>query len=177
MLRVTQEAVDRGRAVIWVFNKIDEIEDILEWRKEIDRQIDFRLRHWEFIPRLEISAKSGKGLKKLFPMIEKVAEAHNRRLETGPLNRLIERALIAHSPPIVKNRPLKIFYVSQPSVRPPTFVLFTNAPEGVHFSYERYLLRTIRESDDFIGTPIRLTFKKRGEKGGRKTHGSRSKRR
>ncbi|MCB1155296.1 ribosome biogenesis GTPase Der, partial [bacterium] len=128
MLRVTQEAIDRGRAVIWVFNKIDEIEDILEWRKEIDRQIDFRLRHWEFIPRLEISAKTGKGLRKLFPMIEKVAEAHNRRLETGPLNRLIEKAMLSHSPPIVKNRPLKIYYASQPTVRPPTFVLFTNAP-------------------------------------------------
>ncbi len=159
-LRVSTYAVERGRAVIWAFNKIDMVKDLREWRHEINRQIDLRLRHLTYIPRLEISAKTGKGLKTIFPMIEQVAKAHNRRVDTGPLNRLLEKATASHTPPIIKNRPLKFYYATQPTVRPPTFVIFTNAPEAVHFSYERFLLRTIRESADFTGTPIRLTFKK-----------------
>ena len=160
-LRVTSYAIERGRAVIWLFNKIDLIEDLGAWRKEIADQIDFRLRHLEYIPSLEISAKTGKGVQRIFPLIERVAAAHNRRLDTGPLNRLIERATTTHTAPIIKNRQLKFYYTTQSAVRPPTFVIFTNYPEAVHFSYKRFLTRTIRESDDFTGAPIKLIFKKR----------------
>ncbi len=160
-LRVTSYAIERGRAVIWLFNKIDLIEDIRAWQKNIAEQIDFRLRHLNYIPSLEISAKTGKGIHRIFPLIERVAAAHNRRLDTGPLNRLIERATSSHTPPIIKNRQLKFYYTAQSAVRPPTFVIFTNYPDAVHFSYSRFLTRTIRESADFTGVPIKLKFKKR----------------
>lgn len=161
MLRVTSEALERGRALIWLFNKIDLVEDLAGWREDIRRRRDLRLRHLSYIPCIEVSAKTGKGQKKIFPLVENVSRAHNHRIETGPLNRIIEKALQAHSPPMAGNRDLKIYYAAQTSVRPPTFVLFTNAPDAVHFSYRRYLSRVIRESGDFTGTPIRLLFKKK----------------
>jgi GTPase len=164
-LRVTTYAIERGRAVIWLFNKIDLIEDITAWRKLVLDRIDFRLRHLNYVPSLEISAKTGKGIGRIFPVVERVSTAHNLRLDTGPLNRLIEAATTSHTPPIVKNRQLKFYYTTQTSVRPPTFVIFTNYPDAVHFSYERFLTRTIRESADFTGVPIRLLFKKRTQTG------------
>lgn len=161
MLRITGYAIERGRAVIWAFNKIDLVEDVEAWRKELRRQIDFRLEHLAFVPIVEVSARTGRGVKKLFPLIDRVDAAHNRRIDTGPLNRIFEDAIARHSPPIVKNRPLKFYFATQPRTRPPSFVAFTNAPEAVHFSYERFLLRQIREADDFTGTPIRLEFRAR----------------
>ncbi|MBZ0271326.1 ribosome biogenesis GTPase Der [bacterium] len=161
MLRVTTYAIDRGRAVVWLFNKIDLVGDIDAWRREIDRQRDFRLRHLDFIPMLEISAKTGRGVKKIMPLVTRVSDAFNRRIETGPLNRLIEKAIQTHTPPIVKNRQLKFYYATQPTVRPPSFVMFANDPGAVHFSYHRFLLRTIRDSADFLGSPVRLSIKKR----------------
>lgn len=161
MLRVTTYAIERGRAVIWAFNKMDLVKDLDAWRRDLRRMSDFRLEHLSFLPIIEISARTGRGFNKIFPTIERVDEAHRRRLDTGPLNRVFEVAVQKHSPPMFKNRTLKIFYATQPSARPPSFVVFVNEPTAVHFSYERYLIRQLRESDDFTGSPIRLQFRKR----------------
>jgi GTP-binding protein len=94
--------------------------------------------------------------------VEKVSEEFNRQIPTGPLNRVLEEAVISHAPPMVQGKRLKFYYMTQTGVRPPSFVIFGNRATGVHFSYERYLSNKLREAFGFEGCPIRLTFKDRG---------------
>jgi GTP-binding protein len=90
-----------------------------------------------------------------------VQEARFLRIPTGELNRLVQDALARHAPPSKRGKRLKIYYVSQPGVDPPTFVFHVNDPDLVHFSYERYLENRLRDSHDFSGTPLRLIFRRR----------------
>ena len=109
-----------------------------------------------------ISAKTGQRVHTVLPTALEVASARNHRLGTSELNQLIRDAYDAISAPSKSGRPLRIYYATQVRVSPPTFLLFVNDPDLVHFSYERYLENRIREHYPFLGTPIRLLFRSVG---------------
>lgn len=106
-----------------------------------------------------VSAAEGKGLGDLLALAAEAREARRRRIPTGELNAVLRKALREHSPPVVRNRRLKLRYATQPSVDPPAFIVFVNDPKLLHFSYRRYLERRLREACDFEGTAIRLVFR------------------
>lgn len=151
-----------GKGIVLVVNKWDLAEDRAE-RHQFARRIDHRYR---FIPWAAVhftSAVSGEGIRDLLELVVHIWDVRHRRVPTSELNRVIHRAVAAHGPPTVRHRRLKVIYVTQAEVRPPTFVFFVNDPELVHFSYERYLENKIREAFDFEGTAIKLVFRRRSE--------------
>jgi len=113
---------------------------------------------------LFISAKSGQRLNKLFDMIDLVIENNSMRVATGVLNEIVAEAVAMQQPPSDKGRRLKIYYMTQVSVKPPTFVIFVNDKRLMHFSYTRYLENKIREAFGFAGTPLKFIIRERKEK-------------
>ena len=128
------------------------------WKKETREA----LRFLDYVPVLFISALTGKRVHKVIPAALAVQESRFLRIPTGELNRLVHDALARHSPPSKWGKRLKIYYASQPSVDPPTFVFHVNDTSLVHFGYERYLENRLREAYEFSGTPLKLVFKPRG---------------
>jgi GTP-binding protein len=116
-----------------------------------------------YAPVVFVSAKTGQRLQKLYPVVNKVAENHSMRVVTHVLNDIINEAVALNSPPTDKGRRLKLNYATQVAVKPPTFMIFVNDPELMHFSYERYLENKIREAFDFEGTPLRLFTRRKSE--------------
>jgi len=110
----------------------------------------------DYAPIVFVSAKTKKRLHTLIPMIKLVSENHSLRVQTNVLNDVIMDAVAMNPTPTDKGKRLKIYYITQVSVKPPTFVLFVNDPELLHFSYERFLENRIRDAFGFLGTPIRI---------------------
>lgn len=157
---------DRGRALILVINKWDLVRDMAEVNSDsTEEALTRKLPHAEWAPHLFISAKTGKGVHRILPMVEAVYAEFDKRISTSRLNRFLEEAVAAHSPPQVHHHPVRLYYTTQHRVRPPTFALFTNTPDGVGINYRRYLERRLRESFGFVGSPIRLHVKKRRKLG------------
>jgi GTP-binding protein len=153
-----QEAV---KGIIIIINKWDLIEDkdAAVWNKTIKNVFKFA----SYAPILYTSAKSGQGVEKIMPQVSQVYRERLKRLSTAVVNNVIQQAIAAHNRPNVKGKQLKIFYATQAEVNPPTFVFFTNDATLVHFSYKRFLENQLRQAFGFAGTPLRLTFKTRGE--------------
>ncbi len=157
-------AHERGKAVIIAVNKWDAIEKDNHTTKEFTDKIHQIL---SFIPYAEIlflSAKTGQRLTKLYETIDTVYANQNLRIQTGVLNEILTEAAIMQQPPSDKGRMLKIYYGTQAGVKPPTFVLFVNYKDLMHFSYQRYIENRIRESFGFKGTPLRFIIRERNEK-------------
>ena len=157
-------AHERGKGMIIAVNKWDAIE---KDDKTIYRFTDKIRQVLSFMPYariLFVSAKNGQRLEKLFELIDVVVENHSLRIQTGVLNEIITEATALNQPPSDKGKRLKIFYVTQVAVKPPTFVLFVNDKELMHFSYLRYLENKIREAFGFEGTPLRFFVRERKEK-------------
>ncbi len=157
-------AHERGRGIIIAVNKWDAIEKddktIYKYRDEIFRTLSF-------IPYAEvifISALTGQRIGKIFDSIEEVIQSQNLMIKTGVLNEIITEATVLQQPPSDKGKRLKIFYVTQVSVKPPTFVCFVNDKDLFHFSYQRYIENKIRETFGFNGTSIKLLIRERSEK-------------
>lgn len=157
-------AHENGKGVIIAVNKWDAIEKndktIYEYSNKV-RQI------LSFMPYAEImfiSALTGQRLYKLFDMIDFVIENHSMRVETGILNEIMAEAVAMQQPPSDKGKRLKLFYITQVAVKPPTFVIFVNDKELMHFSYTRYIENKIREAFGFKGTPLRFIIRERKEK-------------
>lgn len=155
-------AVDRGRAVVIVLNKIDlmnadEIKAARTRAKEV-------LHFCSWAPMIMISAKTGRAVDKLVAGITKAVDSHRQRVTTGELNRFFEEVLERHPPPTQKQRSIRLYYVTQASIAPPTFVAVTNFPDYVHFSYQRYVQNQIRERFGFEGSPIRVRYRGRKKK-------------
>ncbi len=150
-----------AKGIIIIVNKWDLIEnkDIAGWNKLVKSQFKFA----SYAPILYTSAKSGQGVDRIMPQVSQVYQERLKRLSTATVNSVIQQALMAHNRPRSKNKQLKIFYATQAEVNPPTFVIFTNDARLVHFSYRRYLENQLRQAFGFSGTPLRLTFKTRGE--------------
>lgn len=152
---------ERYRCCIIGINKWDLIDTDPRQVKRFMEDIKNRFRFLPFAPILTFSAMTGKRVSKILPTVREVFEQYNRRATTGVVNQALERALSAHEPPYVGNYRLKFYYATQASIRPPTFVLFCNRPEAVHFSYERYLTNQFREAFGLDKAPIRLLFRGR----------------
>jgi len=157
---------ERSRACVIGINKWDAIDKDVKQTKRFMEEVKERFKFLPYAPILTISALTGKRVAKIIPTVSEVFQQYNQRITTGQVNRSMEVALQKHEPPQAGGRPLKFYYATQTSVRPPTFVLFCNRPEAIHFSYERYLTNQFREAFGLTKTPIRLVFRgrQRGEK-------------
>lgn len=157
-------AHDRGRGLIIAVNKWDAIEKDNHTVKEYTKKVRDIL---SFVPYAEIifiSALTGQRTKKIFDLLETVIENHAMRIQTGVLNEILMEAVALQQPPSDKGKRLKLFYMMQVSTKPPTFVLFVNKKELMHFSYQRYIENRIRDTFGFMGTPIRIFIRERKEK-------------
>jgi GTP-binding protein len=156
------EAHEAGRGVIVAANKWDLMkEQGPAGYKAFDDRLRYQLKFLDYAPVMHISAKTGERTPKLLEMIDEVASSRRLRIGTSELNRFIERITIAHPPVSPGHRHVRVLYAAQTGVAPPTFVLFTNVATRLHFSYERFLENQLREEYGFIGTPLRITVRKR----------------
>ena len=164
--KIAGYADDKGNASVIVANKWENTQkdhrtmDLA--RKEIRQKLGFM----DYAPILFISARTGQRVQKLFPLIRQVNEKNSMRVTTGTLNAMLAEAVTRVQPPSDKGRRLRLFYITQSAVRPPTFVTFVNDAELFHFSYRRYLENCIRETFGLDGTPIRMIVRERDEKKG-----------
>ena len=164
--RLAQLAIDRGRGVILLINKWDLTRDNPDISaKGIEEQIRMDLPHLPWAPVLFISAKTGKGCGRILPLVDQVFTEFNKRISTSRLNRFLEVATSAHSVPQKHHHPVKLYYMAQTRVRPPSFVVFSNTPDGVTAAYQRYLQNQLREAFGFEGSPIRLYVRRRRKLG------------
>ena len=157
-------AHERGKGIIVVVNKWDAIEKNDKTIYEHTNRIKDILSFMPYAEILFISAKTGQRVGKIFDTIDMVIENQNLRLQTGVLNEILSEAVAMQQPPSDKGKRLKIFYMTQVSVKPPTFVIFVNNKELMHFSYTRYLENKIRDTFGFRGTALRFIIRERGEK-------------
>ncbi|WP_305041848.1 ribosome biogenesis GTPase Der [Geoalkalibacter sp.] len=163
-LNVAGYAHEQGRALILVVNKWDAIEKDNQTLGRYVEQIRVNFKFLPYAPIVFVSALTGQRVAKIMGEVEKVAAEYSRQVGTGELNKALEKAVTAHPPAVFQGKRLKIFYATQVGTRPPSFVIFVNKAEGIHFSYERYLGNKIREAFGFQGTPIRLFFRDRERK-------------
>ena len=156
-------AHEHGKASVITVNKWDLIEKDNKTINIFQGAIDSELGFMTYAPKLFISAKTGQRISKLYELIHMAYQNHSMRVSTGVLNDVLTEAAAINQPPQDKGRQLKIFYGTQVSVKPPTFVLFVNDGELMHYSYKRYLENQIRESFGFAGTPIHFLIRNRGD--------------
>ena len=131
--------------------------------KTFDEELRNRMRFLDYAPILHISALTGERIPKVLETIDKVAAARRVRVPTPALNRFIARAIAANPPVSPTRRNVKIMYVAQIGVAPPSFVFFTNIATTFHFSYERFLINKLREEYGFLGSPIRIQVRRRAK--------------
>ncbi|MCK4741509.1 MAG: ribosome biogenesis GTPase Der [Anaerolineales bacterium] len=153
--------IDKMKSVVVLVNKWDVVKKDSHTMNAYTEHVRQILNFLDFVPVLFISAKTGQRVSQVLPAALRVQEERLIRIPTGELNRLLQKALNAHAPPTRKGKRLNILFVSQVRTNPPTFLFHVNNPDLVHFSYSRYLENQIRNEYGFLGTPIRLSFRKR----------------
>ena len=136
---------------------------VTDYRRQYEAALRSQFNFVDYAPVLFISAKTGQRLPQVLEAAIKVKEERQRRVATGPLNAAVQEAVTRHEPPSDHGRQMKVFYVTQVAVEPPTFVFFVNDPRLLHFSYKRYLENELRQRFGFAGTPIQLVFRRRSE--------------
>ncbi len=161
--KIVGYAHEQGKAIILVVNKWDLIEKDDKTASTMEKEIRSELLFLQYAPMIFVSAMTKQRVHKLIDMINFGVEQNNLRISTSVLNEVIRDAMQLNPPPSDKGKRLKIYYATQSGVRPPTFVLFVNEPEIMHFSYERFLENKIRENFGFEGTPIKIVVRKRSE--------------
>lgn len=157
-------AHERGKGIVIAVNKWDAVEKDTNSTKEYSAKIRQTLSYMPYAEILFVSAETGQRLPKLFDAIELVLTNQNRRIQTGILNQIMTEAVALNSPPTDKGKRLKLFYMTQVAVVPPTFVIFVNEKKLMHFSYQRYIENKIRETFDFRGTSLKFIIRERTEK-------------
>jgi len=157
-------AHDRGKAVIIAVNKWDAIEKDDKTIYKFTEKVRNTLSYMPYAEMLFISAKTGQRLPKLYETIDMVSENHAMRVSTGVLNEIMSEAVAMQQPPSDKGKRLRLYYITQVSVKPPTFVIFVNDKELMHFSYTRYIENQIRDTFGFKGTPLHFIIRERKEK-------------
>ncbi len=162
--KIAGYAHEQGKASIIAINKWDLIEKetgtMEEYRKNVQKNLEFM----NYAPIVFISAKTGQRVERLFELIDYVNNQASFRVQTGVLNDVLNDAVAMVQPPSDKGKRLKIYYMTQTGVKPPSFVVFVNDAELMHYSYERYIKNTLRSNFGFEGTPIRFTIKEKGDK-------------
>ena len=157
-------AHERGKGIIIVVNKWDAIEKNDKTMYEFEKDIRNTLAYMPYAEIMYVSAETGQRLPKLYEMIDVVMENQTLRVATGVLNEIMTEAVALQQPPSDKGKRLKLYYITQVSVKPPTFVIFVNDKELMHFSYTRYLENKIREAFGFRGTSLKFFIRERKEK-------------
>ena len=152
---------EQGRALIILLNKWDLLEGDKKRQERLLEEVRQASNFIPFAPIFKVSAKTGAGIKRLFPEIGKMHRQFTRRFPTAALNRLLEEAKAKHEPPMYQGRRLKLYYTAQISTAPPAFAIITNQPKGIHFSYQRYLTNRFREGLGLDRVPLRLFFRER----------------
>ena len=158
-------AHERGKGVIIVVNKWDAIEKNDRTMREYESDIRQVLSYMPYAEIMYVSAATGQRLNRLYDMIDMVIENQTLRIATGVLNEIMTEAVAMQQPPSDKGKRLKLYYITQVAVKPPTFVIFVNDKELMHFSYTRYLENKIREAPGFRGTSLKFFIRERKEKG------------
>lgn len=153
--------LDESKSVVVIVNKWDLIEKDTHTMVEFTRRIRSELKFLDYVPVLFISATTRQRVHQVLPTALKVHQQRLLRIGTSELNQIVQDAVMRHAPPSKAGKRLKFLYASQVAVDPPTFVFFVNDERLVHFSYERYLENCLRERYEFLGTPLRLSFRKR----------------
>jgi GTP-binding protein len=153
---------EAGRALVILFNKLDLVDE--KQQKKLHEDLKRQL---QFVPWARVvfaSAKTGKGVQRVLDAVQAAYAAYTRRVSTGALNRWFEGIVERHPPSVYRGHPIKLYFIQQPQAKPPTFLLSVNFPEGLHFSYRRYLSNQLRDEFDLWGTPVRIVAKARGQK-------------
>ena len=163
---IAEYIVEQGRSLVLVINKWDLIEKDFHTVQEYSQWTYRQLPFLDYVPLLFISAKTGQRVKKVLPTALCVQEERLIRISTGELNRLVREWLFQHAPPSKGGRRLKVFYATQATVDPPTFIFFVNNPRLVDPSYSRYMENRLREVYSFVGTPLRFRFRPRSRNHG-----------
>lgn len=159
--KIAGYAHEAGRAVVIVVNKWDAVEKDEKTMKEFEQNIRDHFQFLDYAPIVFLSAKTKKRIHTLLPMINLASDSHNMRVQTNILNDVIMDAVAMNPTPTDRGTRLKIYYATQVAVKPPTFVIFVNDPELLHFSYARFLENRIREAFEFTGTPIKIIARAR----------------
>ncbi len=162
--KIAGEAHEAGKGIIIVVNKWDEYDKDNGTLEKYKKEVYNKLSYLSYAPIIFISAKTGQRVNKLFEMINSVASQNALRVSTSVLNQVLNEAIAIVQPPTDKGKRLRIFYMTQATTKPPTFVVFVNDKELFHFSYERYLVNQIRKEFGLVGTPVRMIVRERNEK-------------
>ena len=162
--KIAGEAHEAGKGVIIVVNKWDAIEKDNHTLEAYKKDVYEKLKYLSYAPIIFISAKTGQRVNKLFELINYVAEQNCMRIKTSVLNQVVNEAIAIVQPPSDKGRRLRIYYGTQVSTKPPTFVIFVNDKSLFHFSYERYLVNQIRKEFGLEGTPVRIIVREKSDK-------------
>ncbi|MBU6079525.1 MULTISPECIES: ribosome biogenesis GTPase Der [Allobacillus] len=159
--KIAGYAHDAGRAIVIVVNKWDTVESSQDAMHKFEQEIRKQFQFLSYAPIVFLSAKTKKRLHTLLPKIVMAGENHAKRVKTNVLNEVIEDALAVNPTPSIKGQKLKILYATQVATKPPTFVVFVNDPQLMHFTYERFLENRIREAFGFEGTPVNIYARRR----------------
>ena len=154
-------AEDAGKAAMILVNKWDVGEHAQDDYLKFEDQLRFKLKFLAYAPLEFISAKSGRRVEKIFPKIDQIIEGYRRKFKTSELNTILERAVNAHNPPAVRGKPRRFYYCTQLKSGPPTFALFSNVDEPLHFSYRRYLENQFRDALGLVGCPLHFVIRAR----------------
>ena len=161
--RIVGLAHEEGKGIILVLNKWDLVPDKEQAYKRFMTDVQQRLKFVDYASVITLSAQTRQRITKVFEEIDKVIEEREKRVPTAELNRVFEKLAAHHEPPLYRARRVKYYYITQVAIKPPTFVVFVNYPDGVHFSYIRYIENNLREAFGFRGTPVRIFAKRRRE--------------
>ncbi|GEL76145.1 ribosome biogenesis GTPase Der [Tenuibacillus multivorans] len=159
--KIAGYAHEAGKAIVIVVNKWDAVEKSQDTMREFEQEVRQKFQYLSYAPIIFLSAKTKKRIHTLLPIVIEVGENHAKRVKTNLLNEVIEDALAINPTPSIKGQKLKILYTTQVATKPPTFVVFVNDPELMHFTFERFLENRIREAFGFVGTPIKIYARQR----------------
>ncbi|HET98431.1 MAG TPA: ribosome biogenesis GTPase Der, partial [Desulfurivibrio alkaliphilus] len=157
--------LERGRACLVLLNKWDLLKSDRKRQDHLLAEVDRAIHFAGYAPVHKVSALTGFGVGKLFPLLDKVHEQYSREFSTPRLNKILSEAVAAHPPAMHKGRRLKLYYVTQISSRPPTLIIFANDPKGIHFSYSRFLVNRFRDALGLDQVPLRIFFRQRQRRG------------
>jgi len=162
--KIAGYAYEAGRGCIFVVNKWDTLTKDNSSMPKFIEEIRRNFKYLPFAPILFVSASTGQRTGKIIAEVDLVMEQYSKRVSTAELNRIFTQAVEENHAPLDQGRRVKFFYATQVGIKPPSFVIFTNRPEGIYFSYERYLMNRFREAFGFTGTPLKLMFRGRDKK-------------
>lgn len=159
--KIAGYAYEAGKSCLFVVNKWDTVEKDNSSMGKFVEKIHMEFKYLAFAPIVFVSAKSGQRTGKIISEVDALMEQYSRRVSTADLNHVFKEAVESHHAPLSSGRRVKFYFATQVAIKPPSFVIFTNQPEGIHFSYERYLTNKIREAFGFTGITIKLMFRGR----------------